>query len=425
MSKFSAIVFCALAVGIVGQPCIAANDELVRRIDESLVKAADFITDAQSPDGIWRSETYGCFKEGFALTPYVMSGLPFIPVRRNKLDAAFDKGVVCLVNLVNDDGTINTPENGLMFPVYTAASASRVVALTDKSQRNLNAQKAWLNYLRKHQLAGNLGWKRADSTYGGWGFALHPPQRPENAEAMNPFLKSNLTATVFAAAALKSAKVPKSDSIWDDVLVFVKRCQNFSDDPFKSDPQFDDGGFMFCPDDGVGNKAGIAGTDRFGRMRYNSYGSMTGDGLRALLCCGLAKDHPRVVAARKWLERNFTVKTNPGKFPEDRKVLQNATYYYYLWAVAHSFTRLGVKEIDTPGGKVQWAAVLAEELIDQQREDGTWINRFTDAKEDDPLVATPWAAAVLANCRFVLSTPGELPDMGCPKVGTSDMKKTN
>jgi squalene-hopene/tetraprenyl-beta-curcumene cyclase len=130
---------------------------------------------------------------------------------------------------------------------------------------------------------------------------------------------------------------------------------------------------------------------------------MTADGLRALLQCGLSHDHPRVVAARRWLERTFTATTHPGDFAEDREVLRGATYYYYLWAVAHAFMHLGITEIETKAGRVAWARVLADELIRRRRQDGSWVNRFTDAKEDDPLVATPWAAAALAICRRVLA----------------------
>ncbi len=415
-----------MIIATLGLACVepaGAADDLIPRIDSALTGAADYLAAAQSPDGRWRSETYGCFKEGFALTPYVMSCLPFLPCRRDKLDTAFEKGVVSLISLVDNEGNIDTGPRPLNFPVYTAASASRVVALVDKSERNLAAQQAWLKYLRRYQLGRHLGWTPNDEAFGGWGFAIFPPQRPADPTVLDPFAKSNLTATLFAAAAMKSAKVPPDDAIWKDILTFVKRCQNFPDDPKRADKRFDDGGFFFSPGDGVGNKAGLAGTDRFGRTRYNSYGSMTGDGLRALLACGVPANHPRVQAARKWLEKNFTAKTNPGNFAEDRRVLQNATYYYYLWSVAHAFSRLGIREIRTDRGVVQWARVLAEEVLARRRTDGTWTNRYTDAKEDDPLVATPWAAAALANCRFVLTTPGKLPLNGCPKIEPNKMKK--
>ena len=146
---------------------------------------------------------------------------------------------------------------------------------------------------------------------------------------------------------------------------------------------------------------------------------MTADGVRALLGCGLDPDHPRVVAAGKWLQDNFTVQTNPGTFAERREVLRGATYYYYLWSVAHAFTRLGIRHVPGENGPVDWAEVLAEKVTELQRPDGSWVNRFTDAKEDDPLVATPWAAAALATCRYVLTTEGDLTNENCPRVRTA------
>jgi squalene-hopene/tetraprenyl-beta-curcumene cyclase len=150
------------------------------------------------------------------------------------------------------------------------------------------------------------------------------------------------------------------------------------------------------------NKAGAAGTDRHGTLRFHSYGTMTADGLRALIQCGVPLDHPRVVAARKWLEKHFTVETNPGTFVKDREVLRDATYYYYVWALAHAFMRLDMRDFEKDGHKIDWADALANELIPRQRTDGTWINRYTDAKEDDPLIATSSAAGALAICRRAL-----------------------
>jgi hypothetical protein len=42
---------------------------------------------------------------------------------------------------------------------------------------------------------------------------------------------------------------------------------------------------------------------------------------------------------------------------------------------------------------------LAAALLARQRADGSWSNPFTDAKEDDPLVATPMALEALRDCR--------------------------
>ncbi|MHC4352658.1 MAG: prenyltransferase/squalene oxidase repeat-containing protein [Planctomycetota bacterium] len=407
----AAIVLCLIIAGF-----SAGEEQRLARIDASLTKAVNYLLDQQSADGAWRSPTYGCFRDGPTLTPYIMSCLLFLPQGGERMQDSFRKGVRYLVDMVGDDGSIRPGPHGLNFPVYTAASASRVVVLLDKTPENLRAQAAWLAYLRARRLSRSLGWQPSDADYGGWGFALTIPKKAAPGQLKGAFCESNLTATIFGIGALASAKIPRDDPVWEDILVFVKKCQNFSDDPGKSDERFDDGGFFFRPGDALENKAGIAGKDRLGRGRYYSYGSMTADGLRALMGCGLGAEHPRVDAARKWLERNFTVATNPGTFAPDREVLREATYYYWLWSVAHAFTRLGMREIETESGKVNWAEVLADELIGRQGRHGTWVNRFTDAKEDDPLVSTPWAAAALANCRYVLTTEGDLAGEACPRL---------
>src|SRR5207302_11003769 len=134
-----------------------------------------------------------------------------------------------------------------------------------------------------------------------------------------PLVESNLSATIFGIGALVTANVPRDDPAYAKALAFIRRCQNYSDDPTKADPQFDDGGFFFIPNDAAKNKAGIAGTDRFGRVRYHSYGSMTSDGIRALIQCGLPRSDPRVLHAYLWLEENFRADHHPGTGARDRE----------------------------------------------------------------------------------------------------------
>jgi len=375
------------------------------RIDAALKKAGGFLLDKQSADGAWRSQTYAALRGGPSLTPYVLSSLFYIPQTGTEAAAAYRKGVDYLVKYVGNDGHIKHEPGEFLYPVYTAAMASRAVPLLKRSPRNLRAQRAYLAYLRRRQMNEQLGWNPEDREYGGWGFSVELPRKPAPDQPPGRYFQPNLSATLFGITALSSAKVPHDDPAYRQILVFVTRCQNFSDDPARRDPKYDDGGFFFMPADIWQNKAGPAGKDRFGRERMHSYGTMTADGLRALLRCGLAEDHPRVAAARKWLQKHFSAKNNPGKFPESRKMLRNATYFYWAWAVSHAFMALRIHKIQTAKEKeeVHWAHALAEELLSVQRPDGAWINRFTDAREDDPLVATPWAAASLAICRYVIS----------------------
>jgi len=398
-----AVVAVGFALAAATTCALGSEADLVDRIDVSLAKAGGFLLERQSPDGAWRSQVYGAFRDGPTLTPYVMSCLSWLPQAGPEAAAAYRRGVDYLAGFADDAGRLTVGPRELLFPVYTAASASRVVVLQDRCPRNLQAQQAWLAYLRSRQLNEALGWSRSDPEYGGWGFSLGIPHKPGPGEPRERFFESNLTATIFGLAALRSARVPTDDPGYEQSLVFVRRCQNFPDDPTRRDPRFDDGGFFFAPGDPVQNKAGIAGVDRCGQERFHSYGTMTADGLRALLRCGLEPDHPRVAGARRWLEQSFSAEHNPGRFEPDRLVLQDATYYYWTWAVAHAFLALHVREIDTAEGRVDWPRALADTLLARQQPDGSWTNPYTDAREDDPLVATPWAAASLAICRSMLT----------------------
>ncbi|MHC4981762.1 MAG: prenyltransferase/squalene oxidase repeat-containing protein [Planctomycetota bacterium] len=389
------------AIAIVG--CGAGNAELIARIDQSLAQAGRFLISKQSPDGAWRSQTYGALRVGSALTPYVLSALYFMPQAGPEARIAYRKGVDYLLGFVGPDGSLQAEPRELLYPVYTAAMASRMVRLEEPSPRNLRAQRAWLDYLLARQLNEQLGWSPEDAEYGGWGFSLEPPRKPARGQLKEYFFESNLSATVFGVAAIISAKLPRDHPSYRQAVVFAMRCQNFPASPAESDERFDDGGFHFIPNDAAQNKAGIAGTDRLGRRRFHSYGTMTADGVRVLIRCGLPLDHPRVAAGRRWLERNFDAAHNPGTFQSDREVIRDATYYYWTWAAAHAFLALRLEQLDTPAGKVNWAQQLARELVRRQRPDGSWVNFYTDAKEDDPLVATPWAAAALAICREALT----------------------
>jgi len=393
-------IICALLLLTLCSGCLADGERpLVKRIDSSIAAAARYFMRVQAKDGAWRSETYGFFKDGLSQTPLVLSSLFFMPQAGERVKDTYRRGAGYLVSWVGEDGRVKAKEREILFPVLSSASASRTVVLLDKTPETLRAQQAWLAYMRERQLDRALGWEPSDPEFGGWGFALEIPRKPAPGKLRDEFVESNMVATIFGIAALRSAKIPGDDGVWQDILVFVSRCQNFAAKPEEADAEFDDGGFFFIPNDPLQNKAGAAGRDRLGRQRFHSYGSMTADGLRALIRCGLKPDHPRVIAARKWLESNFDPANVPGVYEKDREVLRNATYYYWAWAVAHAFAGLGIREIETRSGRISWAEPLAEELLKRQRPDGSWVNRCTDAKEDDPLVATPWAAAALAICR--------------------------
>jgi squalene-hopene/tetraprenyl-beta-curcumene cyclase len=208
-----------------------------------------------------------------------------------------------------------------------------------------------------------------------------------------------LSATVFALQALRAAGTLADDPAIQKALTFIKRCQNYRDQPTLRDPAFDDGGFFFIYDDAVRNKAGVAGKDSAGRPRYASYGSTTADGLRALLACGLPATDDRVAAARSWMERNFSAADHPGKYATERLGDRPALYFYYCSSFAQAWHALHVQEVQTPAGRVVWAEALADELMKRQRADGSWLNPAKAVREDEPVLASSLAAIALAICR--------------------------
>jgi len=252
------------------------------------------------------------------------------------------------------------------------------------------AIRAFVADLRRRQLGARLGWRPADPPFGAWGYAIEPAEAPPDGEPPGRPVDADLSSTLFAVSALRLLGAPADDPSLAPALAFIGRCQNFE----TGEPDLDDGGFFLTPTDPARNKAGSPRPGRF-----HSYGGPTADGVRALLRCGLAPDHPRVLAARRWLERNFSTTTVPGTFEAAGEADRDATYFYYAWSVAHAFRALGVRTIPRDGRKLDWGAELARELAARQRPDGTWSNRFSASKEDDPLVATPFALGALGNGR--------------------------
>lgn len=381
---------CALLAG--------CAPSLEARIDGALWRAAGYLAARQSPDGAWRSETYGAFRDGPSLTPAVLAALASLPEGAGPARLARERAASYLGSMAGEDGRIREPSRGFALPVYAAASAHRALSALSRTPEQRRAAGAWLSFLARHRLGRHLGWGPGDPAFGGWGYAPVEPRRP-GPEGGAFFFESNLSATVFGAEALRAAGVPPDDPAFAEILVFCARCQNLPGEGGAVDPRFDDGGFFFTNLDTVRNKAGAAGTDAAGRERFHSYGSATADGLRVLVACGLPADHPRVRAARAWLEANFRPDANPGTFARHRALLRDSTYYYYAWTVSRALAAPGPREVRTRDGSVRWTDALAGALLARQRPDGSWRNPLTDGREDDPLIATALAAEALAVCR--------------------------
>ena len=303
--------------------------------------AIQFLLRHQSDDGAWRSETYGAFRDGRALTPHVLRCLTRFD------DPAFDsaktKAVTWLLARANKDLFDD-------FPVHIAStvleSAAHIPAL---AQLQLMAVKRLLSL---------------QTQSGAWSYSPVPvTSSVSNASMQQP----NISATAIAIDGLR-ATGGQINAI-ARALPFVRSCQNHN----SGDPAFDDGGFFQMPLDPTRNKAGSAGIDRHGKPRFKSYAAATADGLRCLLSAGTPNDSPDVMAARQWLDRfSWTLDAMPSDLA-----------YYCARSISLTAT--------LPGGFTRVTNSIRQNLYKAALPDGSWKNPASEMRENDPIVATALA----------------------------------
>jgi hypothetical protein len=304
--------------------------------------ALQFILRHQSEDGAWRSDTYGAFHDGRALTPHVLRCLARFD--DPALASAKNKAVSWLLSRARDD----------LFDAFPVHIASSVLESSVRIAALAPLQAVAVKRLLSLQTQS-----------GGWSYSPIPVI-PSAFPA--PIQQSNLSATAIAIDGLRAVG-GNLDAIVR-AIPFVQSCQNHS----TGDPAFDDGGFFQIPLDPTRNKAGVAGTDRDGHPRYTSYAAATADGLRCLLSAGTS---PGIVqrsrAARQWLDH---YSWSPESIPADLA---------YYGARSISLTA------SMPGGSTRAAKSLRQELYKAALPDHSWKNPAGEMRENDPIVATALA----------------------------------
>jgi squalene-hopene/tetraprenyl-beta-curcumene cyclase len=346
-----------------------------------------YLLSKQSDDGAWRSEVYGHFRGGDALTPLVIVSLQRSP-ESPEVNNAIERGVTFMSRYVVDDAI--DAEGKLVYPVYSAALMAKALS-EPRLAKHLASRDAWVQLLIDWQMSANNRWEERDWQYGGWGYAGIRPRKP--AEGPIPeALEANISATAYAVEGLRAAGLAVKHPVFGRALVFVNRCQNFAAD--NADPEYDDGGFFFTPGDPFRNKAGQI-LDSKGKARFRSYGSATADGRRCQQACisplWNADGGKRIEQAIAWFDKYIPPNSvgeslhQHGRFSPDREADRNAAIFYYAAAFSECNIGSGAQK------RRQW---IQSELTRRQRPDGSWANDRNTMREDDPLLAT--ALAVMA-----------------------------
>ena len=315
-------------------------------------RAARFLIGRQSRDGAWRSNVYGAFKDGRALTP-----LACLALEKSRCAFACDAAAKAMSWIELQSTSIAE-----LFPIH---NASWILQATVGSENRVALRGAMVERLRQLQLNASMSWDREHPYFGGWSYA---PRAPRAAKNIAPFQQPNLSASVLAIAGLSSAGVCSDEPVMQDALGFVRRCQNLSARG-QAPSKFDDGGFFQLHDDPSRNKAGPAGTEADGTTRQRSYTSASADGLRGLVMCGLGDGDLEVDEARRWLDKHLRL----GDVPDLR--------HYAAYSVADA--QAGLPQA---AGKPVWRDRVDGALIGTQATDGSWHNPAGEMRENDPLL---------------------------------------
>jgi hypothetical protein len=337
--------------------------------------ALRFLAARQSADGAWRSERYAAFRDGDALTPVLLWALP-----AGRGDETLARGQRWLETLTDAHARRDEPWSRLHYPLFTASYAAQVFAKSGDPRR----AGVWAEVIERLRTGTALGWPANDPMCGAWGDASAPPRYDASVPDM---LAPNISATARAVEAL--AATGRSAAA-KTALPFIERCQNFC--PLNTRREFDDGGFFFALNDPIRNKAGVAGQDAVGNMRFHSYGSATCDGILALRACGLTGDHPRLRAAAAWLRDHGTGFAPGGSWSPGRATARESLVFYHAQAHAAALAslRISARWVNRHSDELQ------ADLLQRQCEDGSWEGAAPDSGEDEPLLATAFALRAVA-----------------------------
>jgi len=352
----------------------------------SMSRAVSWLRSHANPEGLW------AFAPGQPPSVGItgLATLAILKAEGRKAVPDLKRALDWLASKQHEDGSIHQGQ------LATYSTSIAVLALKESRVESYGPviSKA-MDYLRQVQLDEEEGYQRDSDYYGGIGYE----KKKDDPTKPNP----NLSTTAWALEAARAAGLPKDDPFFKKALIFIQRTQNLSE---TNDRVHEEGGVKVVPGNDGGaiyqpwaSKAGIQELPG-GRRIYRSYGSMTYALLKSYIFCDLDPRDPRVRAAVKWLEKNWSVETNPGMEHLDE---ENSAYrgLFYYWVTLSRALRVSEKRnLDFAGTPMaHWRRDLARAVVRAQKEDGSFVNQKNGAWwESSPILATAYATLVLSEC---------------------------
>jgi len=351
-----------VAVGVLASHTKAADTDWQAERDQLVKDGLRFLeTKGQAEDGSFSGEV-GPGVTALVVTAAIRSGRP-------PEDPMVAKALNYLKQFIRDDGGLYADDS--LYRNYESSLGLMAFSEANRNGKYDQVCKNLENFIKGIQNDGSEGLESSDEAYGGAGYGKH--KRPD------------LNNTGFLIEALKSAGAGPDDPAMQKALIFVSRCQNLETEhnQTKWAAKNPDGGFYYTIAAGGSSQAGETPA---GGLR--SYGSMTYNGLKSMIYAGVDKDDKRVKAAYGWIEKHYTLDSNPG-------MGQQGLYYYYT-TFAKALDALDVETVTTDEGKQHnWRAELVAKLKETQKPDGSWINEADRWLEGDPNLVTGYVLLAL------------------------------
>ena len=352
-------------------PLKGAHLSIKLETQEVIKKGNKFIMGQQNKEGYWGDPDLPAFT-GFAVKCLLLD--PSFD-QKGPVPTSVEKGIKWLLSQQKEDGGIYG--RGMATYSTSASIMALWIAGPEKYKDQIISAR---NFLINHQTDWGVKGENDTKFDGGIGYG-------------GSLAHSDLSNTHRALEALYTTRALATDTgdkkaielDWEAALEFVSRCQNLQATN-KGEKIGNDGSFVYYPGN---SKAGEAVDSKTGRVALRGYGSMSYSGLLSLVYSDLDESDQRVKAVINWLSDNYTLKENPG--------LGGQGLYYYYHAMAKSLVAANKPTLEGQDGlKIDWRSELAATIINEQREDGSWLNtKASRWMENDPVLVTSYAIMTL------------------------------
>jgi squalene-hopene/tetraprenyl-beta-curcumene cyclase len=323
------------------------------QVGTAMDKAIRFLDQQQRPEGFWTSGEYP------GLTALIAQA--YLATAKHKDTSAVKKALAFVRSQAKPDGSISA---GRMANYNTSICLAALLRAGEARDEKL------IEAARRFLIGAQVKGAADPSHEGGFGYDPAGGTKPA---------RPDLDNTVFVLEALrlyrdsrKTREIPPGQDLhWQAAIDFITRCQQ----PASAS---------------ASERGGLGYTPANGKEPLRAYGTMTYAGVLSFIYADLKKDDPRLLAARDWLARHYTLDENPGQGA------QGLYYYYHL--MAKGLTTLQIAELQTADGRrVNWRAELANKLLALQKTDGSWANENGRWMEKDPNLVTAYCLLALAH----------------------------